>query len=106
MLLLACSSWKRTRGRPFLLSTAFTLAFCSQEYDKAIETYQEGLKHDPENHELKEGLMRCVQAINKVNGCCCCFRNRPRSVEWIAFPGAHAELPASTWVSSLQPHGP
>ena len=42
-----------------------------QEYDKAIETYQEGLKHDPENHELKEGLMRCVQAINKVGTCCC-----------------------------------
>lgn len=39
-----------------------------QEYDKAIETYQEGLKHDPDNQELKEGLMRCVQAINKVGG--------------------------------------
>lgn len=37
-----------------------------QEYDKAIETYQAGLKHDPENQELKEGLMRCVAAINKV----------------------------------------
>lgn len=43
------------------------LQYFMKEYDKAIETYQEGLKHDPENHELKEGLMRCVQAINKMN---------------------------------------
>lgn len=43
------------------------LQYFTKEYDKAIETYQEGLKHDPDNQELKEGLMRCVQAINKMN---------------------------------------
>ncbi|PRW58562.1 Heat shock STI [Chlorella sorokiniana] len=43
------------------------LQYFMKEFDKAIETYQEGLKADPENHELKEGLMRCVQAINKMN---------------------------------------
>lgn len=37
-----------------------------QEYDKAIETYQAGLAHDPESAELKDGLLRCVAAINKV----------------------------------------
>jgi len=37
-----------------------------QEYDKAVETYQAGLARDPNNQELKDGLMRCVQAINKV----------------------------------------
>lgn len=41
---------------------------CLQEYDKAMATYEEGLKQDPDNNELKEGLMRCVEAINKVGG--------------------------------------
>lgn len=31
-----------------------------------MATYEEGLKHDPDSQELKEGLMRCVEAINKV----------------------------------------
>ncbi len=39
-----------------------------QEFDKAMATYEEGLKHDPDSSELKEGLMRCIQGINKV-GC-------------------------------------
>ncbi|KAG7671793.1 putative Hsp70-Hsp90 organizing protein 3 [Nannochloris sp. 'desiccata'] len=43
------------------------LQFFMKEFDKAITTYETGLKHDPENAELKEGLMRCVQAINKMN---------------------------------------
>jgi stress-induced-phosphoprotein 1 len=43
------------------------LQFFMKEFDKAMETYETGLKHDPENAELKEGLMRCVQAINKMN---------------------------------------
>jgi hypothetical protein len=30
------------------------------------------MKHDPQNAELKEGLMRCVDAINKVNGGAVC----------------------------------
>lgn len=43
------------------------LQFFMKEYDKAMETYEAGLKHDPENAELKEGLIRCIQAINKMN---------------------------------------
>lgn len=43
------------------------LQFFMKEYDKAMETYEAGLKHDPENAELKEGLMRCVAAINRMN---------------------------------------
>lgn len=31
-----------------------------------MATYEEGLKHDPESQELREGLMRCIEAINKV----------------------------------------
>ncbi|KAH7848506.1 hypothetical protein Vadar_003603 [Vaccinium darrowii] len=36
-------------------------------YDKALETYQEGLKHDPCNQELIDGLRRRVEQI--VNFC-------------------------------------
>jgi len=41
--------------------------FFMKEYDKAIKTYEEGLKHDPENSELQEGIKRCVEMINKGN---------------------------------------
>ena len=30
--------------------------FFMKEYDKALETYQEGLKHDPNNQELLDGV--------------------------------------------------
>jgi stress-induced-phosphoprotein 1 len=42
------------------------LQYFMKEYSKAMSTYEEGLKHDPENAELKDGLSRCVQAINRV----------------------------------------
>lgn len=29
-----------------------------KEYDKALETYQEGLKHDAQNQELLDGVRR------------------------------------------------
>lgn len=32
--------------------------FFMKEYDKALETYQEGLKHDPKNPELLDGVRR------------------------------------------------
>lgn len=32
--------------------------FFMKEYDKALETYQEGLKHDPSNQELADGVRR------------------------------------------------
>ncbi|CAA6666818.1 unnamed protein product [Spirodela intermedia] len=41
--------------------------FFMKEYDKALETYQEGLKHDPSNQELLDGVRRCVEQINKAN---------------------------------------
>jgi stress-induced-phosphoprotein 1 len=37
-----------------------------KEYDKALQTYETGLKHDPDNEELKDGIMRCMEAISKV----------------------------------------
>ncbi|CAM8883326.1 unnamed protein product [Rhodiola kirilowii] len=41
--------------------------FFMKEYDKALETYQEGLKHDPKNPELLDGIRRCVEQINKAS---------------------------------------
>jgi stress-induced-phosphoprotein 1 len=31
-----------------------------KEYEKALETYQEGLKHDANNQELLEGVRRYI----------------------------------------------
>ncbi|KAE9613160.1 hypothetical protein Lal_00027632 [Lupinus albus] len=41
--------------------------FFMKEYEKALETYQEGLKHDPNNQEMLDGISRCVQQINKFS---------------------------------------
>ncbi|TKY55413.1 Hsp70-Hsp90 organizing protein 1 [Spatholobus suberectus] len=41
--------------------------FFMKEYDKALETYKEGLKHDPNNQELLDGMRRCVEQINKAS---------------------------------------
>ncbi|KAL1559751.1 Hsp70-Hsp90 organizing protein 3 [Salvia divinorum] len=43
------------------------IQFFMKEYDKALETYQEGLKHDPNNQELLDGIRRCVEQINKAS---------------------------------------
>ncbi|XP_078448093.1 hsp70-Hsp90 organizing protein 2-like [Wolffia australiana] len=43
------------------------IQFFMKEYDKALETYQEGLKHDANNTELIDGVRRCVEQINKTN---------------------------------------
>ncbi|XP_031484040.1 hsp70-Hsp90 organizing protein 3-like [Nymphaea colorata] len=43
------------------------IQFFMKEYDKALETYQEGLKHDKNNQELLDGVRRCVEQINKTN---------------------------------------
>ena len=37
-----------------------------KEYEKATATYEAGLQHDPENAELKDGIARCMDAVNKV----------------------------------------
>ena len=41
-----------------------------KDHDKALETYQEGLKHEPNSEELKEGVRRCMEHINKVDPVC------------------------------------
>ncbi|CAJ2650519.1 unnamed protein product [Trifolium pratense] len=41
--------------------------FFMKEYEKALETYREGLKHDPNNQELLDGIGRCVQQINRTS---------------------------------------
>ncbi|KAL1214118.1 Hsp70-Hsp90 organizing protein 3 [Cardamine amara subsp. amara] len=43
------------------------IQFFMKEYEKAMETYQEGLKHDPKNQELLDDVKRCVEQINKMN---------------------------------------
>lgn len=42
------------------------LQFFMKEYEKAGETYEAGLVHDPDNAELKDGIARCMEAVNKV----------------------------------------
>ncbi|KAL5551100.1 hypothetical protein UlMin_001276 [Ulmus minor] len=41
--------------------------FFMKEYEKALETYQEGLKYDPQSQDLLDGVRRCVQQINKAS---------------------------------------
>ncbi|CAL5030788.1 unnamed protein product [Urochloa decumbens] len=43
------------------------IQFFMKEYDKALETYQAGLKHDPKNPELLDGVRRCVEQNNKAS---------------------------------------
>jgi stress-induced-phosphoprotein 1 len=43
------------------------IQFFMKEYDKALETYQIGLKHNEGNQELMDGVRRCVDQINKMN---------------------------------------
>jgi stress-induced-phosphoprotein 1 len=42
------------------------LQFLMREYDKAIATYEAGLKCEPDNAELKDGLMRCLGALDRI----------------------------------------
>ncbi|XP_059276018.1 hsp70-Hsp90 organizing protein 2-like [Lycium ferocissimum] len=41
--------------------------FFMKEYEKALKTYQEGLKLDPHNQELLDGVKRCVEQRNKAS---------------------------------------
>ncbi|KAM7260202.1 hypothetical protein ACFE04_015943 [Oxalis oulophora] len=43
------------------------IQFFMKEYDKALETYQEGLKQDPQNQELLDGVRSCIGQINKAS---------------------------------------
>lgn len=38
----------------------------SRPYLKGLETYEAGLKADPESAELKDGVARCIDAINRL----------------------------------------
>lgn len=41
--------------------------FFTKDYDGALETYQEGLRHEPESQELSEGAQQCMEQIHRVN---------------------------------------
>lgn len=58
-----CIELNPTFGKGYARKAA--VQFFMKEYDKALETYQEGLKHDPENEELREGVQRCAEAIGR-----------------------------------------
>ncbi len=45
-----------------------TAQFLMKEYEKAMETYQQGLEHEGDNAECKEGIQRCYQQLARV--CC------------------------------------
>ncbi|CAH8382381.1 unnamed protein product [Eruca vesicaria subsp. sativa] len=40
--------------------------FYLNEYDNAMKTYLEGLKHDPNNQELLDGVTSCIQKVNEA----------------------------------------
>ena len=42
------------------------LQFFMKEYDKALATYEAGLKIDPASDELKDGAARCVAALRRL----------------------------------------
>ncbi|KAH0644154.1 hypothetical protein KY284_032038 [Solanum tuberosum] len=41
--------------------------FFMKEFEKAMETYQAGLKYDPQNQELLDGVRRCVEQMKKAS---------------------------------------
>lgn len=43
--------------------------FFMKEYEKALETYKEGLKHDPNNQELLDGISRYDIVLHPCNMC-------------------------------------
>jgi hypothetical protein len=43
-----------------------TLQYFMKDYEKALATYEAGLKQEPDNQELKDGLMRCLEAIDRL----------------------------------------
>lgn len=41
------------------------IQFFLKDYEKAMATYEAGLTHDPDNAELKDGVMRCQMQIQR-----------------------------------------
>ncbi|KAL2489631.1 Hsp70-Hsp90 organizing protein 3 [Forsythia ovata] len=60
-----CIELDPTYGKGYTRKGA--VQFFMKEHEKALETYQEGLKHDPQNQELLDGVRRCVEQINKAS---------------------------------------
>ena len=58
-----CIELKPDFGKGYLRKGS--LQFFMKEYEKAMETYKKGLEVDPESEEMKDGLKRCVQQINR-----------------------------------------
>lgn len=48
------------------------IQFFMKEYDKAMETYKQGLEIDPDSEEMKDGLQRCIRQISR-SVCHHCF---------------------------------
>merc|ERR1711904_322688 len=44
-----------------------TAQFFMREYDKALETYRQGLQIAPDNEELKQGIEQCLAKKNAAN---------------------------------------
>eukprot|EP00741_Cyanophora_paradoxa_P008293 tig00001286_g8022.t1 len=44
------------------------ILYYGKEYHKALEAYQHALELDPENEEIKDGIMQTVRAMNETQG--------------------------------------
>lgn len=47
------------------LVSAGALQFLMKEHDKAMLTYKQGLEHEPDNQELKDGVDSCIRALSR-----------------------------------------
>jgi len=69
---LACFSWTTHSLTVMLTVKAYTrkghCQFFMKQYHKCLETYEQGLKVDPDNEELNEGLRRTMEAISRRQG--------------------------------------
>ncbi|KAH7686826.1 TPR-like protein [Dioscorea alata] len=45
-----------------------TILFFIEDYDKALEAYQEGLKHNPNDQDLMDKVQSCVEQIKRTMG--------------------------------------
>lgn len=55
-------------GRMTTLRSPFSqLQFLMKDYDGALETYQQGMEHDKDSADLKDGITKCITQIQRVN---------------------------------------
>ena len=81
------------------------LQFFMKEYEKAAETYEAGLEHDPNNLELKDGIARCMEAVNKVQKTCCLFPGIQHGLACISMPTACLCMHVSTGIPQSKAQG-